>query len=144
MSSPAARPQRPQNPNPRRVCLYFSRPQGCNKGDACDFLHEAPRHTQRRRGEGGQQPNENYRTRPCKFFSTPEGCRNGKSCNFIHDTGVAAAAPAASLYRTKQCKYFGTEAGCRNGDSCTFKHDPVDAEAGVADTNAVEDTHADI
>ena len=68
-------------------CWYFGRKKGCNRGDACPFVHEQLREK-----------------RVCFFFNSVKGCRRGENCPFVHDVKLKGTCPFG-----RKC----TRLGCR-------------------------------
>lgn len=53
------------NSNSAASCRFFNSPNGCSRGDQCQFTHEGSK-------------------TPCRFFLSSTGCRNGAKCPFEH------------------------------------------------------------
>jgi hypothetical protein len=101
-----------------KICEYFLKPRGCNKGKDCDFKHP------------DLEENEKWSLRmqlapkgiPCQFFGTSRGCIKGDTCDFLHSNGVGGIADAPVSDLPRMCKYFGTAEGCFTGMDCEFAH----------------------
>ena len=89
----------------RQTCRFFSKPQGCRKGEECNFSHDVryPVGIKKRKSK-------------CRFFQRPGGCRNGDQCRFSHEE----QQPVKS--KSRECDFYNREMGCRNGDTCRFDH----------------------
>ena len=127
------------------MCDFFLTPQGCLKGNQCDFLHPrvipaqhlppAPHTRGGMRGgivgPAGRMGGGPVTVRVCEFYLTPQGCNRGAHCQFLHPTGRAAQqALAAKEAATRMpagrpvpiCDYFFSRRGCSKGDACPFSH----------------------
>ena len=92
------------------MCEFFLTPQGCVKGQTCDFAHPRamPSGGNSLRtpgpfgasavgaGRGGMGRGAGPAMRVCEFYLTPAGCNRGNSCNFAHPTGRAAQQALAA------------------------------------------------
>lgn len=95
----------------RSKCLYFNTPNGCKKGDECDFAHI--------KGERTNPPPPAPVSQVCSFWNTVNGCRKGASCNFQHPGYVGVQN---SRDGKKVCAYFVSPKGCVKGNECDFEH----------------------
>ena len=75
-----------------RVCKYVVTRRGCDKGDACTFIHPV-----------------------CAFFASEQGCTAGDKCQFQHDKNNL---PVAAL---KNCPNKGCQSLCL-GKQCMKCH----------------------
>ena len=92
------------------MCEFFLTPQGCIKGQTCDFAHPrampsggnslrpaGPFGASAVMGAGrGFGRGAGPAVRVCEFYLTPAGCNRGNSCNFSHPTGRAAQQALAA------------------------------------------------
>jgi len=88
-----------------KVCSYFLKPQGCIKGDKCDFKHVT--------------------NKVCEYYLKSRGCNKGDSCDFLHPDvqGEQRVALQAQIPQKNQaCTYFNSPRGCIKGASCDFMH----------------------
>jgi len=88
-----------------KVCSYYLKPQGCIKGDKCDFKHVT--------------------NKVCEYYLKSRGCNKGNSCDFLHPDvqGEQRVALQAQIPQKNQpCTYFNSPRGCIKGASCDFMH----------------------
>jgi hypothetical protein len=88
-----------------KVCSYYLKPQGCVKGDKCDFKHVT--------------------NKVCEYYLKARGCNKGESCDFLHpnvqgDQRVALQAQIAQ--KNQPCTYYNSPRGCIKGAACDFMH----------------------
>ncbi|KAJ7593987.1 hypothetical protein C8J56DRAFT_1043774 [Mycena floridula] len=87
----------------RRVCDFFNKPGGCNKGENCRFSHQPGSGQQRRSQQTGSN---SQRPSPANISDVPRGsciaywtkghCFKGFNCKYRHEQPGQTSSPASS------------------------------------------------
>jgi flagellar motor protein MotB len=123
--SQQTQPQSQSSSKSQKLCHFFNSPNGCKKGDACPFLHQASDQSSSSSSSSSQQStlqggDESYDG--LLFFDL-------RDCGFYLSAALSFFFPLdSSTQQQKQprkqgiCKYFQS-GKCFRGDACKYSHE---------------------
>ena len=143
-SADTTQPNQPSQ-NSAIPCKFFNTPEGCKKGNRCDFPHiTASNEEPTGRQTNGTATSENKNNKLCKHFNSTTGCKRVscmfthklmppcnrgphcslQRCGFDHKESSHATGTTAGVKSTETCRFYNKKEGCnpKDGRQCRFRH----------------------